>query len=242
MKYILLYSLTVFITLASLGQNQKKIQKSWIKTEIINLSGTETEPDTLYIRYSFDKSILYISFYPGWDDYKQEWVIDGNNLRIGFDTYKIEELTDTTLTIALKGFRRLKFSSEEYLSNQEKNLISLGDFNGKPLYKANNYITPRYSKKTSLPTIIQKHLEGYNIKKANYFLATFIVNTEGKIENVKIVKGITDGFDKEVIKQLLKTSKDWQPAYFKGKPIQTQMVYEIKYLDSLVPFNSEIIN
>ena len=147
-------------------------------------------------------------------------------------------LSDTSLTIALDGFRRVKFLSEEYLTTQDKNLIPLEDFNGKALYKANNYITPRYSKKVSLKNIIQKNVEGYNIKKATNFLATFIVTEEGKVENIQILKGITEGFDKEIATQLSKTSKDWHPAYFKGKSIQTQILYEIKYLNSLTPFNS----
>src|SRR5213079_3390348 len=115
MKHILLYSLISFITIVSCSQNQKKIQKAWIKTATVNLSDKEIGPDTLYTRYTFDKSILYISFYPAWDDYKQEWSVNGNNLTIRFDTYKIEEVTDTSLTIALEGFRRFKFLSEEYL-------------------------------------------------------------------------------------------------------------------------------
>jgi uncharacterized protein YpmB len=132
--------------------------------------------------------------------------------------------------------------SEDHLSNQEKNLIRLGEFKGKPLYKANNFVTPRYSKKASLRDFIQKNIEGYNIKKATYFLATFIVTDQGKIENIQIVQGITDGLNNEIIKQLMKTSKDWKPAHFQGKPIQTQMFYDIKYLNSLTPFNSGSLN
>jgi hypothetical protein len=103
MKHILLYGLTFFVVFESYSQNQKKIQKDWIKSEIINLSDKLVDKDTLYTRYSFERSTLYISFYPGWDDFKQEWSVNGNNLTIGFDTYKIEELTDTSLTIALEG-------------------------------------------------------------------------------------------------------------------------------------------
>lgn len=242
MKHIILLGLIFFVSLYSYPQNQNKILKSWIKSETINLSDKPFDPDTLYTRYTFERSTLYISFYPAWDDFKQKWSVNGNNLTIGFDTYKIEELTDTSLTIALEGFRRLKFLSEDYLSTQEKNLIQIGEFKGKPLYKATSFITPRYSKKTSLKDFIQKNLEGYNIKKATYFLATFIVTEEGKIENIQIVQGITDGFNNEIIKQLLKTSKDWKPAQFLGKPIQTQMFYDIKYLNSLTPYNSGSLN
>lgn len=81
-----------------------------------NLSQTELETDTLYTRYSFDKSKLYISFYPGWDDYQQEWSTNQDNLTIGFDTYHIDELTDTSLAIKLVGFRKFNFLTEDQSS------------------------------------------------------------------------------------------------------------------------------
>jgi hypothetical protein len=215
---------------AGFSQHSKKIQKSWIKISTENLSPTEIAPDTLYARYSFDKSALHISFYPGWDDYQRNWSADEDNLTIGFDTYHIDELTDSTLVIQLAGFRKFSFLSEDYLSSQEELLDSIGTYNGKPLYKANDYITPRYLKGKSLSALLQKNTADYNIKKAYHFLLTFIVTENGKIENIKIVKGITYGFDNEIIKQLQSTSKDWKPARFKSNAIQTEMFYEIKYI------------
>ncbi|HSC54955.1 MAG TPA: hypothetical protein VLC98_15080 [Phnomibacter sp.] len=234
MKHIILSIAFCSASLVCLSQNAKKIQKSWVKMAIENLSQKEIATDTLYTRYTFDKSKLYISFYPGWDDYQQEWSIDRDNLTMGFDTYHIEELTDTSLVIKLDGFRKVSLLAEEYLSGQEKYLDSIGVYNGKPLYKANKFITPRYLKGKSLQAQIQKNTSGYNIKKANRFLATFIVTENGEIENIKVVKGIGEGFDKEVVRQLQQTSKDWKAARYKASAIQTEMFYEIKYLDSIV--------
>jgi hypothetical protein len=234
MKHIIFFVGFFGFSHIAYSQNAKKIQRSWIKMSVENLSQTEIDPDTLYTRYTFDKSKLYISFYPGWDDYQQEWSTNQDNLTIGFDTYHIEALTDTSLIIKLDGFRKYSFLAEEYLTNQEKYLDSIGVYNGKPLYKANNFITPRYLKGKSLREVLQKNTEDYNIKKANRFLLTFIVTEDGEIENIKVVKGITDGFDNEIIKQLQSTSKDWRAAKYKSNPIQTEMFYEIRYLDSIV--------
>lgn len=242
MRKILIITILVVLASYAPAQNQKMIQRSWIKTSIENLSNRPAEPDTMYLRYTFSKTALDISFSPAWDDYKQNWSVTSNKLTIGYDAYTIEELTDSTLTISLEGFRRVRFMSEDYLNNQEKYLVSAGEYNGKPLYKANRYITPRYSGKEQFRQFVQKNAEGYNIKKATYFFATFIVTESGKVENVKIVKGITDGFDRDITKQLLKTSKDWKPATFQGKPIQVEMYYDIKYLDSLTPFNSNMLD
>lgn len=235
MRLITLSVILVLFASKTFAQNQKMIQRSWIKTSVENLSDRPVEPDSLYIRYTFDKVGLNISFYPGWDDYKQTWSVNGNKLKIDFDTYKIEALTDTTLVLFLDGFRRMKFVSEDYVSKQKQNLVYLNDYNGKALYKANQCITPRFAGKESLQNLILKKVEGYHVVKASYFLVTFVVGEDGEVGNIKIIKGITDGFNKEVENQLVKTSKNWKPAYFQGKPIQTEISYEIKYLDSIVP-------
>ena len=85
------------------------VERSWIKRTVENLFQRVMEPDTLYTRYTFGRSKLFISFYPGWDDYNQEWSIKKNKLTIGFDTYDVEELTDTSPVIKLDGFRKVSF-------------------------------------------------------------------------------------------------------------------------------------
>ena len=234
MKHIALFGAFLSNSLVVFSQNPMELQKSWIKMSIENLSQVKMDPDTIYARYTFDKSKLYISFYPGWDDYKQDWSIKKNNLTIGFDTYRVDEFTDTSLVIAADGFRKISFLAEEYLAAQEKYLDSIGVYNGKPLYKANNFITPRYLMGKSLREVLQKSVESYGIPRAKHFLVTFIVTENGEIENIKIVKGITDDFDNKIIQQLRTTSKAWKAARFKSTAIQTEMFFEIKYLDSIV--------
>lgn len=236
--FLFLFSMSL---LSGMAQQKPTLQKSWIKVSTENLSDKPIAPDTLYTRFAFGKHEVKFSFYPGWDDYRQPLTRQNNDLTIGFDTYQIEELSDTSLTIALAGFRRYRFLAEEYLNSKDENLQALGEYNGKPLYRANRYITPRY-KREGLRDEMQKNLEDYHDGKAAYFLATFIVTMEGKVEHVQIVRSISEGFDREFVRQLLKTSKDWQPATFKGQPVQTQMSYDIKYLQSLVPYKSGRIN
>lgn len=237
--YCCLLLLLPFVCLRAHGQIKPTLQKAWIKIKIENLSGQPIEPDTLYIRYTFTNSEVKFSFYPGWDDYKQTAAHNGSSLTIGFDTYTIEELTDTSLVIALEGFRRFRFLAETYLANQKENLEPLGQYNAQPLYRANHFITPRY-KKEKLGEQLQKNLEGYHGTEAAYFLASFVVTAEGKVENVKVVHGISEGFANEFTKQILKTSKQWQPALVNGQPVQTEMKYEIKYLKSFS--NSKLLN
>jgi TonB-like protein len=224
------------MTTISFSQSRKKIQRSWIKKTVINLTGKEPkiEADTLYTRYVFDGPNLYISFYPGWDSYKQEWSMGDNQLTVGFANYIIEALTDTSLTIMQPGFRRMEFLSEEYISSQDQNLISLGEFNGKPLYQANKLISPRYLKHLSFYDKMREGLELGNITQPDIFQVTFIVTEEGKVENVQLVKGMAPGHDKEVMERIQKSSKSWKPAFYKGQPIQTRFLFEVKFLPSLI--------
>lgn len=235
LKSSLSFLLASLVITSSFSQEKKKLVKSWIKRESYTLPDNTRVEDTLYTRYSFQRSKIDISFSPGWSDnaFPQEWELSGDQLRIGFTTYTIEELTDSTLIIASPGFRRVVLDDEKWLSQKPENLHVIGVFNNEPLYEANKFITPRY-KKDGLRNVIQQSVEGYNVKKATTFIASFIVKKDGTIDNIQIIKGITDGFDAEVTRQLKKTSKDWSPAVYKGQPIQTQILYTIKYLDSIV--------
>lgn len=228
---VIFFTTILCVSQAAISQDPKKLQKSWIKMTIENLSSTQIGPDTLYTRYTFDKSNLFISFYPGWDDYKQDWSVKRNILTTGFSTYRVDELTDTSLIISAEGFRKFYFLAEEYLTNQEKYLDSIGVYNGKPLYKANKFITPRYLTGKSLMEALKTN---YEVPRANTFFVTFIVTENGEIENIRVVKGITPNFNDEIVKKLQATSKSWKAAVYKSKPIQTEMFYEIRYLDSIV--------
>jgi hypothetical protein len=218
----------------TVSSQQKLIQKSWIKTSVEELRETDPEPDTAYLRYEFDNTEVKISFHPGWNDYQQTWATKGNKLKIGFATWKIEQLTDSSLTLVSYGFRRMNFLAENYLNQKEEYLHQIGEFNGKPVYQGNHYISPRYKKNNLDEDLRKQSLDDYNIHNARTFLMSFIVTEKGEIEDVKILKGIVEGYDKMLVEQLIKTSRDWRPAMYKNKPIQTQLFYKIVFLDSIV--------
>jgi outer membrane biosynthesis protein TonB len=62
--------------------------------------------------------------------------------------------------------------------------------------------------KTSLP-------EG--VKKA-YITVEFIVDADGSTTNFKMIKGVEEDFDDEVI-TVLEKMPDWKPAILNGKPV-----------------------
>ncbi len=61
--------------------------------------------------------------------------------------------------------------------------------------------------------------------------ANFVVETDGSISDIVIVKGVADLLDKETIR-LIKNMPRWRPGSYKGKPVKVQcnmqMVFSLK--------------
>ena len=230
---ILIITFVTFFCCDNVAQ-EKLLKKSWIKQSIEEFSRPQT-PDTTYMRYTFNNAEVYFGFEPGWNSASMPYSIKGNALTLGFDKWIIETLNDSSLTIFIQGFRRVKFLSENYLRMKDNDIVQIGQYKGKPLYKANQIITPRYMKANDLRRDILKEdrSDDYNIRKAGVFSISFIVTEEGRVEEPKIITGVAESYDKNVIRELLRTSKYWQPATTMEKPIQTLMILEVKFLDSL---------
>ncbi|CAL1520689.1 hypothetical protein [Chitinophaga sp. MM2321] len=216
----------------------KKIQKAWIRIESVDLSPAAQAPDTNYARYTFGNKDVHISFYPAWSDFSFLWSLTNHSLTIGIETYLLEELTDSTLVFYKENFRRTRFVSETLYSKRTKPATTR-PFHDQVVYVASNYLTPRYKKEKSLQTTIGSLLEkAYSVNHKITFLARFIVTTQGRIDRVEIVNGISPEFDNEFIKQIGKTSGDWYPAKIDNMPVNCEMTYTIKYLDSIVPYET----
>ena len=58
--------------------------------------------------------------------------------------------------------------------------------------------------------------------------ASFIINANGSVESVKIIRGLGFGLDGEVIR-VLKLSPQWSPGKFKGKPVSTIIIVPVLF-------------
>ncbi len=58
--------------------------------------------------------------------------------------------------------------------------------------------------------------------------ASFIVSKEGKISDIKIVKGLGAGCNEEVLR-VLKFMPDWKPGMMAGKPVAVQFNLPVKF-------------
>jgi protein TonB len=58
---------------------------------------------------------------------------------------------------------------------------------------------------------------------------TFVVNSNGKISDVKVIRGIGGGCDEEAIR-LIKSMPNWIPGKYNGKNVPVQMNLPVKFL------------
>ncbi|UCG27646.1 MAG: TonB family protein [Bacteroidales bacterium] len=84
-----------------------------------------------------------------------------------------------------------------------------------------------------LKKFIQQHLKypeslkGSGIK-GNVFVE-FLVDIDGSVKEVKVIRGIHPLLDKEAIRLIRLTSKKWKPGKQNGKPVIVQMVIPVKF-------------
>jgi len=59
-------------------------------------------------------------------------------------------------------------------------------------------------------------------------LVSFVVERDGSVSNVKMLQGITDEQDKEVIR-VVKNLRKWNPGMHGGKPVRVQYTLPIDF-------------
>jgi|WetSurSiteA1Bulk_404760.scaffolds.fasta_scaffold207800_1 TonB family protein len=62
-----------------------------------------------------------------------------------------------------------------------------------------------------------------------YVLVSFVINKQGRVENVKIEKGLTQFFDEEVIK-VFENMPLWEPGEKCSKLINVRMYFPVEFL------------
>lgn len=232
-KVLTLLVMMVVMPLLIHAQSIRPLTKhNWIKMQVENLSDQPISQDTVYTRYAFSGKSVNISLNPAWNGSEFLWSYSNAPfLTIGFQTYILEEMTDSTLVISAPEFRRFHFISEEAYAKQQAPDTTTR-FNDHTVYVSSKYLTPRL--KYHLFNLITDKCDKLKVgQKAITFRATFIVTDHGKVEDVKIVSGISEGYDSEFLKQMKKTSGDWAPAKIGEQAVYSQMTFEVKYMDSI---------
>ncbi|WP_238387135.1 energy transducer TonB [Sphingobacterium olei] len=127
-----------------------------------------------------------------------------------------------------------EWGATDYISTKSKDTI----------YKASHKIYPVFSNPDGFKNSLQKNMKSFekymlsSAKDKGLFFATFVVTKSGAIENIKIIQGMDEQFNKEFIAACKKTEKKWTPAYYNNKPVDSQVTLEINF-DFLTQFLSD---
>ncbi|GAB4124216.1 MAG: hypothetical protein OHK0045_11150 [Raineya sp.] len=70
--------------------------------------------------------------------------------------------------------------------------------------------------------------EALEKKIQGYVFVQFIVNSEGKLENIKVIKGLGYGLDEEAIR-VFAESPPWRAGWHKGKKVPVRMTFHIAF-------------
>lgn len=71
--------------------------------------------------------------------------------------------------------------------------------------------------------------EAKKIGREGKVFIQFIVNKDGSLSNIKIIKGIGAGCDEEAIRVIKLSSNQWNPGKQRGKPVRVRMALPIVF-------------
>jgi len=131
----------------------------------------------------------------------------------------------------------VKWANVSELSLETEDMISLDEDTGverKDRIFASAETMPEFPGKTEgLKRFIEKHLNYPDRLKiegisGNVFVE-FVVDADGSVKEVKILRGIHPELDKEAIRVIKLTSKMWKPGKQGGKAVRVRMVIPVKF-------------
>ena len=60
-------------------------------------------------------------------------------------------------------------------------------------------------------------------------MVSFIVNTDGTLSEIKVVRGINDWQDDAALQAIMTTPLNWSPGINQGKPVNVKLTYPVKF-------------
>ena len=113
-----------------------------------------------------------------------------------------------------------------YADEQDFSLYSIFQVDEPAQYKSNAPDTYRY-----VFNEITEHIYAYNeICIMGSILVSFIVNTDGQLEHIKVIKNDIAGvIENDTIEQIFVSMGKWVPAKYDGVPVRTLVVYPIVF-------------
>lgn len=242
---------TVFLFTVSISifcQNDRTILGTWIKTK---MEAFDKKPNTFiqqrnekFMKYTFEKnSQMYISSVFNEKGNELKYNLNNDVLDLAFNKFKIEKINNNELILIELNNNKISpnstrffFTREQfYLDNlaiHKNDIIKEGD---NSIYLENEKVYPKFKNKdkSDVKNFIQPYVEGLSKSKEHLSYSTFLINTDGKVSDVKIHHHINKSYDKNLKKAILKTSGMWVSPVVNGKKVK--VIKEISFHYILYP-------
>jgi TonB family protein len=165
------------------------------------------EPNVVFYCVKSEYFCSKITTYYVYKEYLEKGQKSSGSFIIDTNQYKISELYSTNYEIE-------KIFNENTIYTVVQELPGfLGGDEARLKFISNNIVYPKEA-------LIK------NIKGTVY--VTFIVEKNGELSEVKILKGIGSGCDEECIR-IVKLMPKWDPGKLNGKPVRVQLIMPIKF-------------
>jgi hypothetical protein len=250
--YFSIVSLLIFPVMTSRAQTT--LNGIYVAEKVSYLSGDELPDDNIlkytYVKYTFSNANqINISGVYSEKGTPMLFEINGNRLILKneegsiMNTLKILESSADKLVLVSStargelddpwALRYTLYKEEIYQKNIPLSADDIFSIKGTDtIYKAGRKIHAKY-KGASFQNYLYEYMRKKNKEvKSGELISTFIIDTNGLADSLKIIQGINPKFDQEYIKAFNSVKGMWQPAWYNDKSVKVQMTQNLKYLTS----------
>jgi hypothetical protein len=226
----------------------------WVITDLTFNDGAalpdENPVKYTFVKYTFDASnVIYSTSKAANRGVQAYYQIKKDQLIINsasgaiLNTFLISKRGPDTLKILHKGpkgfadpdalmytFVREQVVQKSRLKDLSKDIIISGNdtvYNQSPSLYAKFYLPAGFE-----TYALQEMKEKAGEQGTAVFRMSFIVDKNGVVDSIKVIKGIWQAYDDMYLKTFNKVKSKWKPALLNGKPVAVRMFAEAKYVAS----------
>ena len=236
LKYNLLLC-SLFFTIYSYSQNTSNLNGSWVLEKKSNALDSEideqAETDIDYLKFTFaSPNLLDMTKNYKANLHFQKYSLKNEIIKLQFGRkFLIEKLTKKELVLVELENKRINTKSVRYWFIKEqlyldKLPLKAGDsllINGDFVYRSSKKLYPKFTNKKypDFHIYMDTHIKDGYENGENFYLATFTLQPNGKIDNINIFHHVNKEQDKSIISAIKNSEGMWKLPKLnnKGVPI-----------------------
>ena len=211
----------------AMAQDKTALLKTWILIRTRSVKDNAIVPNT-FRKLKVNEEKITIELGQSSAGIQQPYSLENDKLKAKYVTYTIESLTDSTLSLYTTNEVRMFFLAEGHSLCGDSLVSKIGDWNGRPYYKATSYLMPTLSGESLFKQV--ENAIGFNrLKKKVSVTFSFIVDETGAIQDAKILRSYSPEVDSAVLDMLQKSSGKWVAPIACGVPVATALSQTFEY-------------